>query len=177
VGGIAARLAFRLLWPSFRGRSKLGTSQIVGLSCGWANWSWLQDRLGLRGMALDRHETRGESKEASAGPDLGRHPTESLPCIGLVSVNGVALRAPSRRDDLVVDVQAEMINKHDWVVARMKSVVCSRTGDPSVLRLVDRDVTEPGAGEVRVRTVVSGVTRPTGSRGLALAMVRRRTPN
>jgi NADPH:quinone reductase len=39
----------------------------------------------------------------------------------------------------------------------MKSVVYSRTGDPSVLRLVDRDVTEPGAGEVRVRVVVSGV--------------------
>ena len=39
----------------------------------------------------------------------------------------------------------------------MRSVVYSRTGDPSVLRLVDRDVTEPGPGEVRVRVVVSGV--------------------
>ena len=39
----------------------------------------------------------------------------------------------------------------------MKSVVYSRTGDPSVLRLVDRDLTEPGPGEVRVRVVVSGV--------------------
>jgi NADPH:quinone reductase len=39
----------------------------------------------------------------------------------------------------------------------MKSVVYSRTGDPSVLQLVDRDVTEPGPGEVRVRIVVSGV--------------------
>jgi NADPH:quinone reductase len=39
----------------------------------------------------------------------------------------------------------------------MKSVVYSRTGDPSVLRLVDRDVTEPGPGEVRVHIVVSGV--------------------
>lgn len=39
----------------------------------------------------------------------------------------------------------------------MKSVVYSRTGDPSVLRLVDRDVTEPGPGEVRIRVVVSGV--------------------
>jgi NADPH2:quinone reductase len=39
----------------------------------------------------------------------------------------------------------------------MKSVVYSRTGDTSVLRLVDRDVTEPGPGEVRVRVVVSGV--------------------
>jgi NADPH:quinone reductase len=35
--------------------------------------------------------------------------------------------------------------------------VYSRTGDPSVLQLVDRDVTEPGPGEVRVRVVVSGV--------------------
>jgi NADPH2:quinone reductase len=39
----------------------------------------------------------------------------------------------------------------------MKSVVYSRTGDPSVLQFVDRDVTEPGNGEVRVRIVVSGV--------------------
>jgi NADPH:quinone reductase len=39
----------------------------------------------------------------------------------------------------------------------MKSVVYSRTGNPSVLRLVDRDLTEPGPGEVRVRIVVSGV--------------------
>ena len=39
----------------------------------------------------------------------------------------------------------------------MKSVVYSRTGDPSVLQLVDRDLTEPGPGEVCVRIVVSGV--------------------
>ena len=39
----------------------------------------------------------------------------------------------------------------------MRSVVYSRTGDPSVLRLVDREVTEPAPGEVRVRIVVSGV--------------------
>ena len=39
----------------------------------------------------------------------------------------------------------------------MKSVVYSHTGDPSVLQLVDRDLTEPGPGEVRVRIVVSGV--------------------
>lgn len=39
----------------------------------------------------------------------------------------------------------------------MRSVVYSRTGDPSVLQLVDRDVAEPGPGEVRVRIVVSGV--------------------
>ena len=39
----------------------------------------------------------------------------------------------------------------------MKSVVYSHTGDPSVLQLVDRDLTEPGPGEVRVHIVVSGV--------------------
>ena len=39
----------------------------------------------------------------------------------------------------------------------MRSVVYSRTGDPSVLRLVDRGLTEPRPGEVRVRVVVSGV--------------------
>ena len=36
-------------------------------------------------------------------------------------------------------------------------MVYSRTGDPSVLGLVDRDVIEPPPGEVRVRIVVSGV--------------------
>jgi len=39
----------------------------------------------------------------------------------------------------------------------MRSVVYSRTGDPSVLRLVDRDVSDPEPGEVRVRIAVSGV--------------------
>ena len=39
----------------------------------------------------------------------------------------------------------------------MRSVIYSQTGDPSVLRLVDRDMSEPGPGEVRVRVVVSGV--------------------
>ena len=39
----------------------------------------------------------------------------------------------------------------------MKSVVYSRTGDPSVLQLVDRPMTDPAPGEVRVRIVVSGV--------------------
>ncbi len=39
----------------------------------------------------------------------------------------------------------------------MKASVYTETGDPSVLRLVDRDPTPPGAGEVRVRVVVSGV--------------------
>jgi NADPH:quinone reductase len=39
----------------------------------------------------------------------------------------------------------------------MRSVVYSSTGDPSVLRVVDRDVTEPGPDEARVRVVVSGV--------------------
>jgi NADPH2:quinone reductase len=43
------------------------------------------------------------------------------------------------------------------VVACVKSVVYSRTGGPSVLQLVDRDLTEPGPGEVRVHIVVSGV--------------------
>ena len=39
----------------------------------------------------------------------------------------------------------------------MRAIVYSETGDPSVLRQVDREVPEPGPGEVRVRVVVSGV--------------------
>jgi NADPH2:quinone reductase len=39
----------------------------------------------------------------------------------------------------------------------MRAIVYSRSGGPEVLRLVDRDVPEPGPGEVRVRIAVSGV--------------------
>ena len=39
----------------------------------------------------------------------------------------------------------------------MRAVVYTEPGGPEVLRLVDRPVPEPGAGEVRVRVAVSGV--------------------
>ncbi|WP_067497755.1 NADPH:quinone reductase [Actinoplanes sp. TFC3] len=39
----------------------------------------------------------------------------------------------------------------------MKAIVYSKTGDTSVLKLADRDVPEPGPGQVRVRTVRAGV--------------------
>jgi NADPH2:quinone reductase len=39
----------------------------------------------------------------------------------------------------------------------MRSIVYSRTGSPDVLQLVERDVVDPGPGEVRVRVIVSGV--------------------
>lgn len=39
----------------------------------------------------------------------------------------------------------------------MKTIVYERTGDPSVLQLVDRPVPEPGPGEVLVRVAVAGV--------------------
>ncbi|PPF20015.1 NADPH:quinone reductase [Rathayibacter sp. AY1A7] len=39
----------------------------------------------------------------------------------------------------------------------MRSIVYSRTGDSSVLSLVDREERAPGAGEVRVRVLASGV--------------------
>jgi NADPH2:quinone reductase len=39
----------------------------------------------------------------------------------------------------------------------MKSIVYTRHGSPDVLHLVERALPEPGAGEVRVRVVVSGV--------------------
>ena len=39
----------------------------------------------------------------------------------------------------------------------MQAVVYTRNGDPDVLELVERDVPEPGPGEVRVRVGVSGV--------------------
>jgi NADPH2:quinone reductase len=39
----------------------------------------------------------------------------------------------------------------------MKAIVYTATGAPSVLQLVDRELPEPGPGEVRVRVAVSGV--------------------
>lgn len=39
----------------------------------------------------------------------------------------------------------------------MKAIIYSETGDPSVLRLVDRDIPEPADGEVRVKIAVSAV--------------------
>ncbi len=39
----------------------------------------------------------------------------------------------------------------------MRAIVYTETGGPDVLRLVDREVREPGPGEVRVRIRVSGV--------------------
>jgi NADPH:quinone reductase len=39
----------------------------------------------------------------------------------------------------------------------VRAVVYSQTGGPDVLRMVERSVPEPGAGEVRVRVVISGV--------------------
>ena len=43
------------------------------------------------------------------------------------------------------------------LIPGMKAIIYTETGDPSVLHLVDREVTPPGPGEVRVRVVVSGV--------------------
>jgi NADPH:quinone reductase len=46
---------------------------------------------------------------------------------------------------------------HDEGVPTVKAIVYDHTGDPSVLHLVDREATDPGPGEVRVRVIVSGV--------------------
>jgi NADPH:quinone reductase len=39
----------------------------------------------------------------------------------------------------------------------MRAVTYTRPGDPSVLELVERPTPEPGAGEIRIRLLVSGV--------------------
>src|SRR5205807_6186282 len=39
----------------------------------------------------------------------------------------------------------------------MRAIVYSSAGGPEVLRLVDKQPVEPGAGELRVRIAVSGV--------------------
>ena len=46
---------------------------------------------------------------------------------------------------------------HLGTVERMRAVVYDKTGDSSVLELVDRDVAEPHWGDVRVKLAVAGV--------------------
>src|SRR5438067_803836 len=64
----------------------------------------------------------------------------------------------------------------------MKSIIYSEPGPAGVLRVVERDVPEPGPGEVRVRVVVSGVN-PTdwksrsGNSRLAAPAAEELTPN
>jgi NADPH:quinone reductase len=88
----------------------------------------------------------------------------------------------SGRNEFHYVVQAWNDPQDNGVVARMRSIIYSETGDPSVLRLVDRAVSEPGPGEVRVRVVVSGVN-PTdwkfrvGSGGGAALPFPEVTPN
>jgi len=57
----------------------------------------------------------------------------------------------------------------------MRAMVYSQTGDSSVLQAVDRDVPEPGPGEVRVQVVVSGVN-PTDWKARAGARAGRPAP-
>jgi NADPH2:quinone reductase len=67
--------------------------------------------------------------------------------VPVVALDGPRYTAPAAGND----------QQDDAVVACVKSVVYSRTGGASVLHLVDRDLAEPGPGEVRVNIVVSGV--------------------
>jgi NADPH:quinone reductase len=59
----------------------------------------------------------------------------------------------------------------------MQAIVYTRNGDPDVLELVERDVPEPGPGEVRVRIARSGInptdwkarrSRPIGAAGFQI---------
>ena len=62
----------------------------------------------------------------------------------------------------------------------MRAITYTRPGDPSVLELVEKPIPEPGAGEVRIRVLVSGVN-PTDwkSRSGALggALTEATVPN
>ncbi|NYF17763.1 NADPH2:quinone reductase [Microbacterium sp. AK009] len=62
----------------------------------------------------------------------------------------------------------------------MRSIVYSRTGDSSVLTAIERDLPQPGPGEVRIRVAVSGVN-PTDWKarrgGTAVETLGEVTPN
>jgi NADPH2:quinone reductase len=60
------------------------------------------------------------------------------------------------RGDLVVEGSGVRRGRA-WLPGSMRSIVYTQPGDSSVLSLVEREVPEPGEGEVRVRVVVSGV--------------------
>ena len=55
----------------------------------------------------------------------------------------------------------------------MKAIVYREIGDSSVLELIERDVPEPGPGEVRVRMHASGVN-PTDWKARSAGGTRRR---
>lgn len=57
----------------------------------------------------------------------------------------------------------------------MRAIAYSETGPSSVLQLVERDIPEPGPGEVRVRIIVSGVN-PTDWKARAGARAGTPTP-
>jgi len=61
------------------------------------------------------------------------------------------------------------------VASSMRAIVYSETGDSSVLHLVERDIPEPGPGEVMVKIVVSGVN-PTDWKARAGGRPGRPTP-
>ena len=74
------------------------------------------------------------------------------------------------------DRQATRKNRRpDRVASSMRAIVYAQTGDSSVFELVERDVPEPGPGEVRVKVVVSGVN-PTDWKARAGAGPGRPTP-
>jgi NADPH2:quinone reductase len=50
-----------------------------------------------------------------------------------------------------------MLATRPFVALTMRAVIYTSTGDPSVLSVVERQLAEPGPGEVRVRVLVSGV--------------------
>ncbi|MEV4086844.1 NADP-dependent oxidoreductase, partial [Nonomuraea fuscirosea] len=57
----------------------------------------------------------------------------------------------------------------------MKAIIYRDHGDADVLQLVERDVPEPGPGEVRVRVAVSGVN-PTDWKSRSGATSRKSFP-
>jgi NADPH:quinone reductase-like Zn-dependent oxidoreductase len=57
----------------------------------------------------------------------------------------------------------------------MRAVTYTRPGDPSVLEIVERPTPEPGAGEIRIRLLVSGVN-PTDAQEYTVVPAERACP-
>jgi NADPH2:quinone reductase len=75
------------------------------------------------------------------------------------SAFGVARRWPHGARDVVAGRGDDCSHRSGGgdTVEGVKSIVYSETGSADVLTLVERDIPQPGPGEVRVRVIVSGV--------------------
>jgi len=110
----------------------------------------VDDAEGLAHVAAraDRHDLPVADADGIAAEHLTGREEDAVGEEKAAHRSSVAKRCPTRRRN-ASDASA--------IVPRMQAITYTRTGDSSVLTLVERATPSPGPGEVRVRIAVSGV--------------------